>query len=45
MSTVYTCPDCGGDLTDEGFNLWCPACQQSISFAQAIGDTDDDPEH
>jgi predicted RNA-binding Zn-ribbon protein involved in translation (DUF1610 family) len=39
---IYSCPDCGADLIDEAFSFWCPSCQQSVSFAQAIGDIDDD---
>lgn len=37
---IYSCPDCDGDgdLTDEGFELWCPACDRTVSFAQFTGD-------
>ena len=35
---IHACPDCGTDLIDEAFSFWCPSCQQSVSFAQAIGD-------
>ena len=43
---VCCCPDCGADLDDEGFEFWCPACQQSYPFNAVIlpGDLDDDPE-
>ena len=40
MTTVYSCPDCCADLIDDGPALWCPSCQQSVSWAKAIGDTD-----
>jgi exosome complex RNA-binding protein Csl4 len=33
---IASCPDCGADLIDEGFSFWCPACQQSVTFAKAI---------
>lgn len=32
---VASCPDCGGDLIDEGFNFYCPADQTSYTPAQA----------
>ncbi len=31
---IASCPDCGTDLVDEAFAFWCPACRQSVSFAQ-----------
>lgn len=30
---IYSCPDCDGDLVDEGFALWCPACQRTVPYA------------
>ena len=41
--TIYTCPDCDGDLIDEGLGLYCPACEHTVSFPKAItdGDLDD----
>ena len=33
---IASCPDCGADLIDEGFEFWCPSEQKAVSFAQAI---------
>ena len=42
---IYACPDCGGDLEDEGLTLWCPACETSVTYAALAADDggDDDP--
>jgi Zn finger protein HypA/HybF involved in hydrogenase expression len=41
---IWSCPDCDGDLDDDGDTLWCPACQQSVSAVMAglHFDLDDD---
>lgn len=31
---VATCPSCFGDLQDEGFAFWCPACKCTWQFNQ-----------
>ena len=31
---IATCPDCFGDLIDEGTGFWCGACRQPYTFAQ-----------
>jgi hypothetical protein len=38
VAVIYSCPDCDGDLIDEGFELYCPACERTLSFAQFTGD-------
>jgi Zn finger protein HypA/HybF involved in hydrogenase expression len=42
MTVIYSCPDCDGDLTEEGFGLWCPACETTVPYAQLTGVTDAD---
>ena len=32
-ATIYSCPDCGTDLEDDGL-LWCPACERPVSAAE-----------
>jgi uncharacterized Zn finger protein (UPF0148 family) len=29
VSVVYSCPDCGADLEDDG-GLWCPECERPV---------------
>jgi uncharacterized Zn finger protein (UPF0148 family) len=29
VSVVYSCPDCGTDLEDDG-GLWCPECERPV---------------
>jgi hypothetical protein len=37
---IYTCPDCDGDLDEDAFAMWCPACERSVPYALLR----DDPE-
>jgi hypothetical protein len=39
---IYSCPDCQGDLDDDGYDLWCPSCQRSVPWYLVAGDDDDD---
>jgi hypothetical protein len=41
---IYACPnlDCDGDLEEDGFELWCPRCKQTVPYAQI--DPESDPE-
>ena len=42
---VYTCPDCSGDLTNEGVcGYWCAPCPKSFLFSEVVleGDPGDD---
>ena len=34
---IYACPDCFGDLEEDGYDLWCPACQRTIPAAMIDG--------
>jgi rubrerythrin len=31
---IYTCTQCGTDLIDETWNLWCPSCRRAWSFSE-----------
>jgi hypothetical protein len=42
MRVVYSCPDCGADLVDEAFGLYCRDCQTTVPYAQLAGVTDAD---
>lgn len=42
MTVIYSCPDCDGDLEDEGLTLWCPTCETSVPYA-ALATDDGDP--
>ena len=39
--TIYSCPDCDGDLEHEFDTLWCPKCQHTVPYP-AVGDHPDD---
>ncbi len=41
---IYSCPDCDGDLADDGDpgSLWCYACQRSVPAALLDGQGFDD---
>jgi hypothetical protein len=40
--TIYSCPQCDGDLDQEPFGFYCRACQATITNpAVAQGDPDD----
>jgi hypothetical protein len=41
-SWIYTCPDCDGDLEDEGFSLYCPRCQRPVPYDIMTPDPDDE---
>ncbi len=38
MTVIYSCAVCGGDLEDEAFGLYCPACERTVSPAEIMND-------
>jgi hypothetical protein len=40
MKLVWSCPDCWTDLEDEGWNLYCPQCDRSVSWMEFAADLD-----
>ena len=44
---IYACPDCDGDLEEDGSGLWCPHCQRTAPYACFFldDDGDDDDQH
>jgi predicted amidophosphoribosyltransferase len=42
MSLIWPCPDCQGDLDDEGFSLYCPACERPVPYDIMTPDPDDE---
>jgi len=34
-ATIYSCPDCGTDLEDDGL-LWCPDCARVVSAGEIL---------
>ena len=42
-AVIYSCPDCDGDLEEDAFDLWCPACEVSVSFHLVHPDPESDP--
>ena len=44
---IYACPDCCGDLEEDGYDLWCPACERTVPAAMVSGPYDerDDDDH
>ena len=41
---IYSCPDCDGDLEDEGATLWCPDCETRVPYAVLADGEDGDPD-
>lgn len=42
MTLIWPCPDCQGDLEDEGFSLWCPDCWRPVPYDIMFGPDPDD---
>ena len=40
---IYACPDCEGDLEEDGLELWCPGCERAASAADMHVDLESDP--
>ena len=40
---IYSCPGCEGDLEEDAFELWCPACEATVSLADLHVDRESDP--
>ena len=43
MIIIWSCPDCGEDLTErDGGNMWCRRCERTVPDPQlATGDPDE----
>lgn len=47
MKTIYSCPDCDGDLQPDSdpATEWCPRCRRTVPYAVLHDDGDPDDQH
>ena len=42
-AVIYACPDCDGDLEQDTYDLFCPACETAVSYTLVRPNPESDP--